>query len=616
MAPSPPPIRSSSLLWQLLAPTIPHGSDPLSVPSTIVVRSPAGEEILDLEEFEDRMDSGEIEPNTEVWFPPLTGAEWMRAADIDAFRGRYEPRALYFSRAFRLGRIPTLTFAITLANLVVFLLMRRSGPIDTGALLDFGAKAGPLLHDLGESWRLLTANFVHRDWAHIGFNLFVLFHFGAAVENAYRPLDFLIIVVAAALGTTGLSYAMTDAASAGASGVGYGMLGGAVVFGLKYRRILPARYRSVLGGAVLPTVLVFLYIGWISSGVDNWGHVGGLVAGAAATSLFRPRLLGDPPAGRALVLRRVVPLVTVLAAVTLGGPLLQDLLPRMVAVRSERYGLELDLPASWHQRDELVFDNGMAPQGRATFSAGVRASAEGPDLEEAAAAFVERELRPVLRAGRIAELHLAPLRYVHVGGLLGVAQDLSFVADGSSMAVTVHLFARGSLLYNVVLARPERLEGYGRVFGRIVASVRTIDPDFLQEARSKAKAASAELRTWLALADAERQVGHTALARNALAHAEELAPGRWEVQARLASLSFLEGLDRQGCQLSALAGQAAPDEAFALVAMAECALSRGDREAAEGLLAAAAETSRTDSILRARIAGLRQPKAARSLTAP
>ncbi|AKU91849.1 rhomboid family intramembrane serine protease [Vulgatibacter incomptus] len=583
----------------------PTSSHAQSLSSTITIRGPGGEETLELEEFEERVERGQIDPASEVRFPPVTGAGWVRAVELEPFRGRYEPRALYFSRAFHLGRIPLLTIALALANVAVFLLSRRAGPVDTGTLLDFGAKAGPLLHDLGELWRLLTANFVHRDWAHLGFNLFVVFHFGAAVENAYRPLDYLLILFAAALGTTTLSYAMTDAASAGASGIAYGMLGAAVVFGLKYRRILPARYRSVLGGAVLPTVFVFLYIGWISSGVDNWGHVGGLVAGATVTALLSPRLLGDPPGLRSTVLTRIAPLAFGLLAVLAGGAVLRDRLPALVEVRSPRYGLALELPTRWLQRDELVFDNGMTASGRASLTAGVRLADESPDLESAAAAFVARELAPEEQAGRISQLELGRLRWAFVGGMLGVAQEVRFVADETPMRVTAHLFSRGNLLYNLIVARPNRLDGYDRVFERILATVRPIEPEFLLEARERVRIEPSRYESWMSLADAERQLGNSRQATEAVESAERLQPGRWEAAARLADLSFQDGLPGEGCRHAAAARRLAPEEPLALLVLAECTISHGDPAAAATMLDLALVARPPEPILRARLERLR-----------
>lgn len=524
----------------------------------------------------------------------------MRVGDLDAFRGYFEPKALYFSRAFRLGGIPHLTSLITLVNLAVFLLALRRGSIDAGVLLDFGAKAGPLLSDLGEAWRLLTANFIHRDWGHLGFNLFILFHFGAAVENAYRRADFLMIVFAAALGTTTLSSWMTGAISAGASGIGYGMLGSTVVFGIKYRRILPRRYRSVLGSAVLPTVLIFLYIGWVSSGVDNWGHLGGLLAGALATLPLRPKLLGDPPSARALLLTRALPFILVVSGSLLAPTALAGWFPRLTQIRSEHFGLELGVPSTWARQGELVFDNGLPTAGRASLAVGVRGAGEFPNLAAAAAEFIEGEFQPKVEEERIRDLVVGKLRYAHVGGMLGVAQEIGFVADETELVVTIHLFARGSVLYDMILVRPSRLPGYDEVFEKILRSVTPIEPAFAARARARVEAAPEELEGWLALADAERQIGNVAQARLALERAQGLAPWRWDVLARLASLSFLEGLGRNGCMLAARARQEEPEHALTLLAWGECALSEGDRGEARALFLAALDAD-PDPMLRARI---------------
>src|SRR5262249_46263805 len=143
----------------------------------------------------------------------------------------------------------------------------------------------------------------------------------------------------------------------------YGMLGGAVVFGLRYRRILPARYRRVLGGAVIPTVLVFLFIGWTSTGVDNWAHVGGLLAGSITTLLFKPRLLGDARTARMALFSRVLPISALGLALAFGGNLLSGQLPVMKSVRDDRIGLSLSVPSLWQQGADrlgpLSYNNGI-----------------------------------------------------------------------------------------------------------------------------------------------------------------------------------------------------------------------------------------------------------------
>lgn len=581
----------------------------MEISTTITVRTPAGEEILELEEFEARLERGEIAPATEVRFPPLTGDRFVRAAELEPFRRRFEPRALYFRRAFSLGRIPFLTLALSLANLAVFLLEARGGPIDTATMVRFGAKAGPLLHDLAEWWRLLTANFVHRDWAHIGFNLFVLFHFGAALENAYRPLDYLQVLLATALGTTVLSYAMTDAVSAGASGMAYGMLGGAIVFGVKYRRILPERYRAVLGGAVVPTVLVFLYIGWTSAGVDNWGHVGGLLAGAGVTALLRPRLLGERPSPRRLLLARVAPLVAIVAGLVAAEPLLAAAAPELELRRVERYGLEIPIPTTWYPSADrlgpISWSNGMAGPVRASVSVGARILDRQPDLQQEVQRFISTELHAETSAGRVSDVRLAPLRYAHVGGLLGVAVDATFRSDGARMQMTAHFFARGRLLHTLVLARPEALEGYGPIFERIVAGVRPIEPAFLRRARGRALLAPDDAGAWSALGDAAERVGAIREARRALERAIELSPSDPVPVAHLARLSLAEGLPGETCRLASRARALAPAHPHTLEALAFCALGQHDVATAEARLREAVAAAPGDEALQAMLERLR-----------
>ena len=48
----------------------------------------------------------------------------------------------------------------------------------------FGGMNGVLVH-AGESWRLLTANFVHHDILHLGFNLYAYALAGRLVEELF-----------------------------------------------------------------------------------------------------------------------------------------------------------------------------------------------------------------------------------------------------------------------------------------------------------------------------------------------------------------------------------------------------------------------------------------------
>src|SRR5207244_9297082 len=64
---------------------------------------------------------------------------------------------LFFTRAFHLGRFPPITFALVALCGLVHLAAARGGSLALDALIARGAKAPPLIFDLGQTWRLLTA---------------------------------------------------------------------------------------------------------------------------------------------------------------------------------------------------------------------------------------------------------------------------------------------------------------------------------------------------------------------------------------------------------------------------------------------------------------------------
>ncbi|HUB08072.1 MAG TPA: rhomboid family intramembrane serine protease [Myxococcales bacterium] len=471
------------------------------------VRTDRGEERLDLEEFEAKVVRGEIAPQCPVLFPAVTGDAWVAAGSLEIFKQLYSPRRLHFSRAFSLGGVPRVTFAFLAANVLWFVAAQIwPSPDPSDTLLRFGAKAGPLMLDLGQFWRLLTANVVHKDALHIAVNLFVIFNFAGALENAFRPLDMALILAASGLGTTLCSFAATDPVSAGASGVAYGALGGAVVFGFKYRDILPARYRMVLGGAVVPTVLVFLFIGWTSSGVDNWGHLGGLAAGSATVALLKPRMLTDPPKGLRLVTTRLLPLAVILGGPVVASALAPPFLPPLVVQTDRDLGFAVPVPVEWERGADrlgpMAFYDGLSGYGHAQLSAGGFLS-DGPlDMTQVATNFIEGELRTPAASGRISALEVGPVTPAQAAGLEGKRIDATFRRGGLSLRLEALLLRRGRLCYELEAIWPQDLPQYQRVFSKIEAGLAVREPAFLTRARSRALYAPGSPDAQAELADA------------------------------------------------------------------------------------------------------------------
>ncbi|MFP2913096.1 rhomboid family intramembrane serine protease, partial [Pyxidicoccus sp. 3LFB2] len=177
----------------------------------------------------------------------------------------------------------TLTLAAVLAGVHAALV--TAGPVDVDALVRWGAKSGPLVVEAGQAWRLVTANFLHRDWGHLGLNLLVLVAAGAALERACWRWDYAALLGAAGLATMAGSLGWSAAVSVGASGLVYACVGALLVMSRRYRGRPRGKGRWLTGDGALPTVLVFLWMGWTVGGRGQRGAPGRLAHRAAGGGL-------------------------------------------------------------------------------------------------------------------------------------------------------------------------------------------------------------------------------------------------------------------------------------------------------------------------------------------
>ncbi|NJN81120.1 MAG: rhomboid family intramembrane serine protease [Caldilineaceae bacterium] len=161
-------------------------------------------------------------------------------------------------------------------------------------LVDFGAKVNPLVAS-GETWRLFTAMFIHIGVIHLLFNLYALNALGPMVEGYYGHLRFTAIYLVGGLFGSLASYAFSPVPSAGASGAIFGLAGAILVYFLRYRENFGARGRAILQN-MLVVIGINLVLGLSLPGIDNWGHMGGLVGGALVAWGVTPRYTA-PTAG-------------------------------------------------------------------------------------------------------------------------------------------------------------------------------------------------------------------------------------------------------------------------------------------------------------------------------
>jgi membrane associated rhomboid family serine protease len=144
----------------------------------------------------------------------------------------------------------------------------------------------------GELWRLWTVTLVHAPLQemplHLLFNAYLLYLAGPFVERMYGRITFLAFYLLAAAGGSLASFAFSDAAvSVGASGAIFGLFGVMVAVQYVHRPVLDGRSRAFLGQAV-GLVVLNLILGQVLPSVDNWAHIGGLVAGLLVGVLFAP----------------------------------------------------------------------------------------------------------------------------------------------------------------------------------------------------------------------------------------------------------------------------------------------------------------------------------------
>lgn len=175
---------------------------------------------------------------------------------------------------------PVITYALIIINVLVFLAMYifGKGSEDTLTLLLFGANY-PVLVRAGDYYRLITSAFLHAGLLHLIFNNYALYVIGSQLESFLGKAKFLIIYLVSAICGSLMSMLFSDGISVGASGAIFGLLGSLLYFGYNYRVYLG----TVLKSQIIPLIIINLVIGFITPGIDNAAHIGGLLGGLGMT---------------------------------------------------------------------------------------------------------------------------------------------------------------------------------------------------------------------------------------------------------------------------------------------------------------------------------------------
>jgi membrane associated rhomboid family serine protease len=149
-----------------------------------------------------------------------------------------------------------------------------------GRIFNDYALYGPAVAD-GQWWRLVTSGFLHGGLLHVGFNMYILWFLGNMLEPSLGPWRFGALYFASLLaGSFGALLLSPDAATVGASGAVFGLMGAAFL-------LSRARGIDPMQSGIGPLILLNLAISFIPGlNISIGGHLGGLVGGALAAFLM------------------------------------------------------------------------------------------------------------------------------------------------------------------------------------------------------------------------------------------------------------------------------------------------------------------------------------------
>jgi membrane associated rhomboid family serine protease len=214
--------------------------------------------------------------------------------------------------------IPGAVIALIVANLAVYIFQAGLAPDDArDFILEYALV--PAWLDAGgwTPWPLLTNTFLHGGIIHLAVNMWTLWLFGRALEDAFGSLQFFAFYLACGVlaSLAHLAFNLGSGIPAlGASGAIAGVLGGFTLLHAKARITLvtpilffpivyslPALIYTALWFAfqILPGILE-LQRGFPQAGIAWWAHIGGLGAGLGLTWLITRITHEDRPGRRSV----------------------------------------------------------------------------------------------------------------------------------------------------------------------------------------------------------------------------------------------------------------------------------------------------------------------------
>jgi rhomboid protease GluP len=165
------------------------------------------------------------------------------------------------------------------------LLLDLRGALAARGLLNLLSPSTPALYRLGMTgglatleghwWTPLTAVYLHGGLLHIFFNMMWIRQLGVEAVELFGRARFFVLFTATGVAGFLLSNALGARPSIGASGAIFGLLGAMLAFARRRR----GGWGDVASRQILQWAVILLVFGFITPGVNNLAHLGGLASG-------------------------------------------------------------------------------------------------------------------------------------------------------------------------------------------------------------------------------------------------------------------------------------------------------------------------------------------------
>ncbi len=188
----------------------------------------------------------------------------------------------------------SINLVIVVCNILVFLAVTLTGGTESSRhMMDCGAAYAPLIES-GEYYRLFTSMFLHFGIQHLINNMLLLFCSLGITWNAQLERSVIWSSIWAAdsseicaricMNCSLMKTGEAPAVSAGASGAIFSAVGAMLVL-LAFRR---GRLEDLTFRRMAVMAVLSLLVGFQSSNVDNFAHIGGFLAGAVLMAVLYP----------------------------------------------------------------------------------------------------------------------------------------------------------------------------------------------------------------------------------------------------------------------------------------------------------------------------------------